>query len=348
MVSRHVEKSRICSLKSWTFVAESSMLPSTIQSAPMNMEEWQRKLKMEKEASRQKKTESAEILRGYRGELKDDDMKLKAIREEERKKHQDAQELLHNYKGLQFQEGMAKSKERPEQHFPTPVNAGSNNRDDVLDSIVLGSVSERAAALAAAAAKAPIPIPDSAAVFRNHPVERSNPDKSGSSNGVVDALNHGLDGNEKDDDDDDDDFGPSLPTNSIQTPMNIVSDAPTVTNDPLLGTTSNMDSVSAADAVRSDESVLAENVPTTMNFAPATTSEVSPSVSKPFRVDVLFAFGLVTIQVQPNLDSYLSAVQSIVAASLEQTTSTVNPLYPPYVKNTEWDCKFVAFISSMY
>jgi hypothetical protein len=311
------------------FNAESCSLLACGSPVPMNMEEWQRKLKAEKEAARQKKTESAEILRGYRGELNDDDLKLKTLREEERKKHQDAQELLHNYKGLQLQEGMAKTKERPEQHFPTPVNVANGPRD-VLDGIVLGSVSERAAALAAAAANAPVPIPESTAAFRKT-AESSNPD---SVVAATPANNH-----IEEDDDDDDDYGPSLPTNSIQSPMNngIHIEESRVANDPLLGTTTNIDPVGVS-PVEKVEAFVIDKEPASMNPNPATIAEKAPV--NPVRVDVLFAFGLVTIQAQPNLDSYMSSVQAIVVKSLEQSTTTTNPLYPPYVKSLEWDGTF--------
>jgi hypothetical protein len=315
--------------------AESCCMISCGIPVPMNMEEWQRKLKAEKEAARQKKTESAEILRGYRGELNDDELKLKALREEERKKHQDAQELLHNYKGLQLQEGMAKTKERPEQHFPTPVNVANGPRD-VLDGIVLGSVSERAAALAAAAANAPVPIPDSTATFRKA-AESSKP-------GSVVATTPVVNNHEEDDDDEDDDYGPSLPTNSIQPPVNNGSHTKesSAANDPLLGTTANLSPVGCSSEVMIEDSAVIEKNQVDQVPMNSMSTTISEQVGlKPLRVDVLFAFGLVTIQARPNLDSYMSAVHVIVAKTLEHSTTTTNPLYPPYVKSLEWDGTFL-------
>lgn len=64
------------------------------------MEEWQRRQRAEKEAARKKKTESAELLRGYRGGVNDEELKLRTLREEERRKTIDAQQHLHNYKGV--------------------------------------------------------------------------------------------------------------------------------------------------------------------------------------------------------------------------------------------------------
>jgi hypothetical protein len=311
-----------------------------IVAVPMNMEEWQRKLKAEKDSARQKKTESAEILRGYRGELNDDELKLKALREDDRKKSQDAQAILHNYKGMQIQEGLTKSKEqRPEQHFPTPVNAGNGTaaRDDVLSGIVLGSVSERAAALAAAAANAPVPTPSPSILSRTIPEST-----------LADIPTSGVDNNHDDDneDDEDDDYGPSLPTNPISPPLDNPSALQPAIVDPLLGesTQSNYTPTAAGiepTSVGIEESVMVEKEQMLIHVPPTLVENVSPVTSLLHRVDVLFAFGLVTMQTQPNIDSYMTAVQSIVTQSLsnEECTTIINPLHPPYVKDLEWDCK---------
>ena len=151
------------------------------------MEEWQRRLKAEKEAERQKKNQSADMLRGYRGgdveeakrqkaakeearrkkeeaqkalqEYKGSDMeevrKLKALKEEEMKKKLDAQSMLHDYKAKEIDEFQIKKRENRsnQQQYDglTPVNReDTSHEDEDFPSI---SVSERAAWLASMATK---------------------------------------------------------------------------------------------------------------------------------------------------------------------------------------------------
>ena len=327
----------------------------------MNMEEWQRKLKAEKDAARQKKTESAEILHGYRGDLKDDELKLKAIREEERKKALDAQQILHNYKGSQLPEGVKTKEQRTEQHFPTPVNAGQGpHRDGVLDVIVQGSVSERAAALVAAAAAdgaSSIPIPSASS--STHSISRnpaiSDPStvtaSEGKANGTVLA-------DDDDDDDDDDDFGPSLQSNSSgYNPTTLGQPPSDVMNHSMALTTMTVAPSAEIEPKPStpiEESVMVEKPPeafmsngTTASASETTsTEEIIPTPQQPLqRMDILLAFGLVTISSPPNLESYMTAVQTIAANAIQESNeegAIMDPNYPPYVKDTKWDSTFTS------
>lgn len=284
----------------------------------MNMEEWQRKQKAEKEAARQKKSESAEILHGYRGDLKDDELKLKAIRDEERRKAQDAQQILHNYKGSQLPDGVKPKEQRTEQHFPTPVNAGQGpHRDDVLDAIVMGSVSERAAALAAAAASdgsSSVPLPSSSS---RHTISRTVAPIQGNVNASVPA---------DDDDDDDEDFGPSFQTNQNissgnETNMLQQPQSDLLLSQPILSTKTNFAPYVISDEIEPklstpiEESLRVEK-PLETIMSNVTSSVAAASlegiISMPQqslqRMDLLLAFGLVTISSPPNLEDRKSVV----------------------------------------
>jgi hypothetical protein len=338
----------------------------------MNMEEWQRKLKAEKEAARKKKSESAEILHGYRGDLKDDELKLKAIREEERKKAQDAQQILHSYKGAQLLDGVKSKEQRTEQHFPTPVNAGQGlHRDDVLDNIVQGSVSERAAALAAAAAAegstTAVPIP-SASSSSIHSTTSRNPVTSDNSTAAPnqDNVHVSVRADDDDDDDDDDDFGPSLhPIQSKTTESNpsllqqqsppellsspIASTAAATTTTTTTTTTSSnpslvSDNIEPKISTPIEESVMVEKPLETMisnGTSAAAAALDTPTFQEPLqRMDILLAFGLVTISSPPNLESYMMAVQKIASTAIQEKNeegAIMDPNCPPYVKETKWD-----------
>lgn len=324
------------------------------------MEEWQRKLKAEKDAARQKKSESAEILHGYRGDLKDDELKLKAIRDEERKKAQDAQQILHNYKGVQLPDGATtKSKEqRTEQHFPTPVNAGQGpHRDDVLDAIVQGSVSERAAALAAAAegvSSIPIPSGSSTHSASQNPATLAS---AGDVNASVPAVDN------YDDDDDDDDFGPSLqpsPNEPLVNNSTVLQQTPsTFLANPIVSTTTDSVPIVTSDEIQPpisnpiEESVMVEKTPDIVaaNGSSSITMPakgIIPTPKQPLqRIDVLLAFGLVTISSPPNLESYMKAVETIATKSIQESNeegAMMDPTYPPYVKDTKWDGTHLFFL----
>ena len=332
------------------------------------MEEWQRKLKAEKDASRQKKSESAEILHGYRGDLKDDELKLKAIRDEERKKAQDAQQILHSYKGSQLPDGVKSKEQRSEQHFPTPVNAGQGpHRDGVLEAIVQGSVSERAAALAAAAAvdgASSIPIPSGSSSHSRNPLiaDTSTAEPS------VCTVNASVPADDDDDDDDDDDFGPSLqpsPNTPLENDSTLLQQPPSsLLNDPIVPTAA----IPAPSVISNEvppkistpieESVMVDKPleAAISNGTSAGTEEGNiPAEQQPLqRMDILLAFGLVTISSPPNLEAYMTAVQTIASKSIQANNeegATMDPTCPPYVKDTKWDGTFTdcpTFCQALY
>jgi hypothetical protein len=329
--------------------------------APMNMEEWQRKLKAEKEAARQKKSESAEILHGYRGDLKDDELKLKAIRDEERKKAQDAQQILHNYKGSQLPDGVKSKEQRTEQHFPTPVNAGQGpHRDDVLDAIVQGSVSERAAALAAAAAAESasavlsVPIPSTSSSSRNSAaLDASNGATPIQGNVHASVQADDDDDYDEEEEDEEDDFGPSLqPVQNTPVgndPSMLQYPPPSeLSTPPIASTTTNTTPLvlekieQKTTSTPIEESVMVEK-PLDAMISNGTSSATTLEISTPLqlqRMDILLAFGLVTISSPPNLESYMTAVQKIATTAIQDNNeegATMDPNFPPYVKDTKWD-----------
>lgn len=63
------------------------------------MEEFQLRLRAQKEEERQKKTETTKNLHQYRGGVAEEGLKLKALRDEDRKKQQDAERLLRSFRG---------------------------------------------------------------------------------------------------------------------------------------------------------------------------------------------------------------------------------------------------------
>lgn len=71
---------------------------------------------------------------------------------------------------------------------------------------------------------------------------------------------------------------------------------------------------------------------------------------KVVRLDVLFSFGLVTVQIDPEIDSYMNAVEQVVLKAIADDANlaskiTYDPSFKPFVKDTYWDCKLALRIT---
>lgn len=111
--------------------------------APMGFEDWQLHLRAMKKEEQRQKAETAEMLREYRGGIKEEDLKLSAIKNEEKKKKQDAERLRRSYKCTQVD--VIQTKERPvrQEHYPHPPVSPRRADHDMRDVIADGYVSER-------------------------------------------------------------------------------------------------------------------------------------------------------------------------------------------------------------
>jgi hypothetical protein len=62
------------------------------------------------------------------------------------------------------------------------------------------------------------------------------------------------------------------------------------------------------------------------------------------RLDVLFSFGLVTVQTDPSLEPYMNAVEEVVVKAINNDQNLASKVeydggFKPFVKSTVWDCK---------
>ena len=308
---------------------------SMLQGYRGSVKEEDLKLKKDKETERQKKLESASMLQGYRGGVAEEDLKLKALREEERKGREDAERTLHSY---QAKEVKTIPKERksmgpPTAAYPTPVNAGSEKNHDYLAGIEFGNVSERAAALSAAADSSVLDTSTTKTV-----VAKSDAPPS--------AM-----------------VGPSADsTISTQQEVATVSDSPLLVDVPQMidspvmvsPTTMAEDEIVAVEMM--PPSLEQEPAPTAINGSATTTYHnglaativPAPTITAAeasVRFDVLFSFGLVTVHQDPTLTSYMAAVQNIVSTALQNKKDgniVFDPCYGPFVRDKQWDTKYVS------
>lgn len=335
------------------------------------MDEWQKRMKAEKESERQKKNETADMLRSFRGgdleeakklkaakdeerrkkeeaqralqDYKGNDMeelkKLKALREEEQRQKQEAQSQLHDYKakemddiGIHSRRGSSHPTHR--EQVPIPVNRENDANRDEQDLLVGVSVSERAAALAALASKSEnIPVPS-----------------SGYLNNSKREMLH-------------DNFDPVVESSTVPQEDNLIAnESPNdmfVTETPETATVHCVSSDSNGQSkqansiedlvVKSNDEISKhkdehkdENL-TKSNQASTTNSNVE-SIDSPehIRVDVMFSFGLVTAQLDPPLDAYIDAVEKVVDDAIQGDLDLskkvlYNKSHRPFVRNTEWD-----------
>lgn len=306
------------------------------------MEEWQRRQKAEKEDQRKKKTESAQILHGYHGGVNDADLKLKNLKEEERKKLQDAQQNLHNYKAKEIE--IAK-KERPQQQqsgHPVPVNISGETGRDARADIVEGSVSERAAALAAQAAAGLIPSPSSTqptsltAAMSEAPPFVSEPEVAA---GVEAPPESTFDAPMS--------METAAPITSSEEPRAlepapvVVAPAPVAVAAPEPVAVQQPAPVKVEALEPTAESPLPAPVePTTAPVEPVGLKNVTNGKSAPVRLDVLFSFGLVTVQPKQEMENYMNAVQTVVSKS-PVPGITFDPSNPPFVKDQQVDGVYI-------
>lgn len=278
--------------------------------APTNMEDWQRRIKAEKDAERKKKTESAEMLHGYHGGVNDSDLKLrnlkqeerrrklessdiihsfhggiisdadlklKSLKEEERKKLLDAQESWHNYKVKEID--IKKKDQSPKQkNNPLPVNIGRERQDPKFH-IVEGCVSDRVSQFAAETTASSITSP---------------PQRERTS--IV------------------------RETARLVSPDTVAEAIP-------------------APAVDEDQSSLDQE----MKIVPSFLDEKRDSVQE---CQIQFSFGLITVQSKLELGNYMAAVKKAVEKSLIDGI-TLDPSNPPSVLDQYLDGKNVNKLFSL-
>lgn len=302
----------------------------------MSMDEWNLRMRAQKEQDRKKKTESAEMLRGYRGGVKEEDLKLAALRAEERNKKQDAERLLHSYrKDLTEEElhQMEKNarKEQGQQPLPPLVNKGPEQHPSAT--IAEGSVS----ALAANFNNSPSKQPDTSAGLSTTTNIKATSDAFAPP--LVDQDTTATNSQHQ-----------SLSTDSTDVPM---TDGETMHQDRERPFSSEEKKVeSSFDAVPHEYS----EAPTshTGDFVPEPIANMAINTSdEPLhdhptivRLDVNFTFGLITATqtTTPECNGYMMAVEEIVQECLDQDHhtflsehATYNPSFGPFVQDCQWD-----------
>jgi hypothetical protein len=275
----------------------------------MNMDEWNSRMRAQKEQERKKKTESAEILRGYRGgELSEEDRKLAAIKLEDRRKQEEAERNLREYRETHVEERERRQRKDPNYTHP-PVVAKHE------DQIEFESVAAKAAQF-----DSPVKAPS----FES-------PRKIG---GVCGQLGG---------------FGVTDESLEREAEAGEINGAPNVSStDPrpeeLKEITQSLSGYSEfpEENEQEDEEKKVEQIDPEL-----VSSSDPPLLHHPtvVRLDVNFSFGLITTSVKPVLDTYMLAVEEVVRKTLEDHPHlaqrvSYNPTYGPFVQDCINDGKF--------
>lgn len=321
------------------------------------MDEWQRRLKEEKEKERLKQKESAEMLQGYRGNdireedkklkamkeeerkkqqettkilqgyrssgISEEERKLKAMKEEERKKHQEAESLLHSFKKTEEPDAKARPQRREEHSYPEPVNKSPSQQNDITY-ISPGSVAERKKSYSS-----------------QYQPPGNDPTSPRSKNlqgvpfmEVVDEEEiHGNINQYKAD---------------IRDEMKVIDPKPEKPEDTVdIDTNATGGSAEAAEDETEQCTVEALTIKEPyVDQNEAEEGEPHDSVTQEHsetRFDVYFSFGIITDKGRPTLDTYMDAVSQVIQEKISKDDPTAmvrfDPDYRPYVIDEKLDSK---------
>jgi hypothetical protein len=277
----------------------------------MNMDEWNSRMRAQKEQERKKKTESAEILRGYRGgDLSEEDRKLAAIKLEDRRKQEEAERILREYRETHVEE--RERRHRKDQNYPHPPVMAKRE-----DQIEFESVAAKAAQFDSPGKSSSFESPRKLGGLYGHLGESEVMDES--SCRQADDREREVTPHE---------------SSTDPVPDELKELEYSVTGSPELAEENEQEGDEKKIDLIDPELVSASDPPLLHH----------PTV---VRLDVNFSFGLITTSVKPLLDTYMLAVEEVVRKTLEDHPHlaqrvSYNPTFGPFVQDCVKDGRFVA------
>lgn len=329
-------------LSSFTTIAENATTPVTLS-------DWQAQQKALKEQDRMSKTETAKMLHNYRGDTDEISSKLSTLKQEDRKAQEEAARLLHNYRSTAVEGAATKSPKRPDGKHITPemdtavdqrsgeesvaaLAAGfnQNGTQDMAAPIASTMQQEEATSSPESAVLVDTPDPFAAAAAAPAPLQQEN--------GLV--TNTVVDGKPKEEE------WVSVESDTVPSPEKVedMLSAVAASHDSGEDTMSRAVTEVADNLDDDDMDDLEDNV--------LTEAQVHASLSGgghvSLRLDVDFSFGLISIDVTPNADKYMSAVSSIAHSLFSENRpagtgghAIYNAAFQPFVRFSEEDSSYV-------
>lgn len=286
------------------------------------MDEWQNRLRAQKEQERQNKNQAKETLQSYRKTgISEEEEQLRKIRLEEQRKKKEATQLLNSYRpNVDDLDSISPKNQQ---------SANNNKKYDGPEPVTAQKVDPRSAIAAGA-------VSSMAANFDNKNSPTSS-DAGGSIDGrentYSEATTEPVGQQEGEEENNEADYiEKSSPLKNQVVPME---------NDTLVQSANNNESQSHSDADWVDvkpEEILRSETPEILAEKPL---QGHPTL---VRLDVDFSFGLISTKAKPILDSYMQAVEEVVQSALDEESNIkghtfYNPKFRPFVEEIQRDGK---------
>lgn len=316
-----------------------------MMNAPLSMEEWQNRMRAQKQQDRSNKNKSAQMLHSY--QAKDEDEKTKQIRASRRDSQQakkEAAQLLHSYRPNAQNIGvltLAKANQSAsnlkfDYDGPLPPAVSPPSKDDPKSSIMAGSVSNIAATFKGTSRPGIMP--------RGSNVLPKRTDENAASRGATIASPMAVTDQSASSNFSFTEIGTTHTTELHQgwiqvTPDEISrSDANTV-QICLDGAEGAPDPDAQQPGTGNDQVVATNAFEEENNGAQKPAPAAAPQCR---RVDVDFSFGLISTRVQPSMDAYMQAVQDILLEAFQVNVALTKVLWfdsacPAFVQGIQKD-----------
>ena len=291
-----------------------------------DIREEDKKLKAMKEEERKKQQETAKILQGYRSSgISEEDRKLKAMKDEERKKHQEAESLLHSFKKTEEPDAKARTQRREEHAYPEPVNKSPSQQNDITY-ISPGSVAERKKSYSSQYQPQGIDLTVSPRSKNLHGVPFMEVVDEEETHGNINQYKANV-GDETRVIEPESETAENTVEADVQTAVGSaeaeVDEAEQYTTETVTNDVWHFEQ-NEAEAEQQVESLVQDDVED--------------------RFDVYFSFGIITDKGSPTLDTYMNAVSQVIREKIPQDDPAVrirfDPNYQPYVIDEKLDSKY--------
>jgi len=325
------------------------------------MEEWQNRLRAQKEQDRSNKNKSAQMLHSYQAKGEDEKTKqIRASRRDSQQAKKDAEQLLRSYRPTAqnidvltpSRANQSASNFRFDYDGALPPTVSPPSKDDPKNSIMAGSVSNIAANFTGTSTPGMMSPAGNVSPSRTDDKPTSDgatttsataaTDQSASSNFSFTEIGSTQTTDMQQDwiqVTPDEIAIPGLDANNIQSSLGAHESEPT-TNEMEIVNDQETPAPDAQQPVPGNDQMVATNPAQEENYmvqqsAPAEVPQYS-------RLDVDFSFGLISTRAQPSMDAYMQAVQDILLEAFEENPGMKNVLWynsacPSFVQGIQKD-----------
>lgn len=303
------------------------------------MDEWQTRMRAQKQKERENKNQAEESLRNYRKSgLSDEDELLRKIRLEEQQKKKEAAQLLTSYRpnADSINANLSTKKQSTQtKNIDGPLPVSALAKDDPRNAISAGAVSSIAANFDKSTFNSQAMENEKSSVITDSPMSAEQQDGTSltmdtipNPNGENSPASSGLEQST-------DTEIQSLESEQAMAKSNDGQTEVVEAGPQTAGDVSQSDLAADWVDVKSEE-ILRSETPEMLAEKPL---QGRPTL---VRLDVDFSFGLISANKKPLFDAYMEAVENVVMAALDENDEmnehvSYNPKFQPFVENVERD-----------